>query len=46
MNDAEQSSKERDLKCDFIIVSAVKKLIHSKERRCATEFLEALDAAV
>lgn len=32
--------------CDFINVSAVKKLIHDKDRRCAPEFLEALDSAV
>lgn len=32
--------------CDFINVSAVKKLIHDKERRCSPEFLVALDASV
>ena len=31
---------------DFINVSAVKKLVHGKERRCSPEFLEALDSAV
>ena len=30
----------------FIVVSAVKKLVHDKDRRCAPEFLEALDCAV
>lgn len=30
----------------FIIASAVKKLVHDKDRRCAPEFLEALDSAV
>lgn len=47
MNSPEaKESRETDLKCDFIIVSAVKKLIHSKERRCSPEFLKALDASV
>jgi len=32
--------------CDFIVVSAVKKLVHSKQRRCSPEFLAALDASV
>lgn len=33
-------------KPEFITVSAVKKLVHGKGRRCSPEFLEALDAAV
>lgn len=32
--------------CDFINVSAVKKLVHDKDRRCSPEFLKALDASV
>lgn len=30
----------------FVVVSAVKKLVHDKGRRCSPDFLEALDAAV
>lgn len=32
--------------CNFINVSAVKKLVHDKERRCSPGFLAALDASV
>jgi len=32
--------------CDFINVSAVKKFVHSKDRRCSPEFLRALDATL
>jgi hypothetical protein len=44
MNDTPQ--REIDQKCDFVIVSAVKKFVHSKDRRCSPEFLKALDATV
>ncbi len=30
----------------FVVVSAVKKLVHGKGRRCSPEFVEALDVAV
>jgi len=32
--------------CNYIVVSAVKKLVHDKERRCGPEFLLALDKLV
>lgn len=32
--------------CNYLNVSAVKKLIHDKERRCGPEFLVALDKLV